>query len=390
MSDRWACIRGKARELAESAGIIGAAAVLMAMPVVRGAAARLDAGMRSLAAWWRQLDRGGKLRAVGWLVAALLLVYAWSWRDVPGNWLAYMRGDRPLYAARSWHYQLDKIDLDQLAKVKADVLVTDFAKMGGKVPLTLEEVSRLKINADGKPRLVLSYMAIGEAEQFRYYYKDDWKTDPPEWLGAENCAWPGAHKVKFWHDSWKDTIWRGRKSYLKKIIDAGFDGVYLDRVDIFDQFPDQTTARADMIGFVQDLSVTAKALKPGFLVVPQNADDLLVEPAYRAAIDGLGREDLLYGASGATGKRNDAADIAAAQGRLELLTWEWKPVFAVEYLQTSQAINDARRELLARGLVPTIQPRALDGTDPTAPIDLTKDVGTSEYVRENCVKGSAW
>lgn len=124
-------------------------------------------------------------------------------------------------------------------------------------------------------------------------------------------------------------------------------------------------------------------------MLPQNADDLLQERGYRAVIDGLGREDLLYGAH-QTGKRNPAREIRAAQARLERLLWEWKPVLAVEYLQTRSEIDKTGEELASRGMVATFQPRALDGTDPTAPIDLSRDIGTAEYTRANCPKGKAW
>jgi cysteinyl-tRNA synthetase, unknown class len=389
MSDRPAGWREKATELLESLVIIAGAAWLLVKPFLQTAMNAVVSLGRSLVGMWQGLDAGTRRRAMTYAAGILALLYVWTWRDVPGQWFAYMSGNRPLYAAKTWHYQLDKVDVAQLEKIKADVLVTDYGKMGGKVPLSRDEVARLKIGPDGKKRLAVAYMSVGEAEQFRFYFRDDWKTDPPEWLGAENCAWPGAHKVQFWHDSWKDTVWRGRKAYLKQIIDAGFDGVYLDRVDIYDQYPERETARDDMIQFVKDLSTTAKKLKPGFFVIPQNADDLLTDPEYRAVIDALGREDLLNGTQG-TGKRNPKHEIEEAQGRLDLLLWQWKPVFAVEYLQTPPAIAEATKELRSRGLVPTIQPRALDGADPTAPVDLAKDTGTVEYQKANCEKGKAW
>jgi cysteinyl-tRNA synthetase len=195
--------------------------------------------------------------------------------------------------------------------------------------------------------------------------------------------------VKFWLDDWKDIVWRGESSYLKRIVDAGFDGVYLDRVDIYDMYPEHGPARADMIRFVTDLSATAKRLRPGFLVLPQNADDLLQDRAYRSVIDGLGREDLLFGGT-ETGMRNSSSEIRLHQKNLDLLLWEWKPVLAVEYLQTSAAIEAARSEMKSRGLVPTFQPRALDGREPTDQTDLKNDVGTAEYTRAKCEKGKAW
>ncbi len=383
---RW---REKATELSESIWIAMLAAWVLIKPLVVAVGVLLGALARRFWRWWSALDIASQRRYFLGLGAILALLYAWTWREVPGQWIAYQSGERPLYAAKTWHYQLDKVVVDNLVKVDTDVLVTDFATHGGKISLPASEVARLKVRPDGRKRIVLAYMSIGEAERFRYYFKDDWKTDPPEWLGPENCSWPDAFKVQFWHDSWKDIIWRGRNSYLKRIVDAGFDGVYLDRVDIYDQYPDNPDARDQMIRFVADLSALAKKLQPGFLIVPQNADDLLTEPGYRAAIDGLGREDLLYGVKG-TGTRNPADETDEAQERLDLLLWEWKPVLAVEYLQTPNAIQAASRELKSRGLVGTIQPRALDGADPTAPIDLTKDVGTNEYTKANCEKGKSW
>lgn len=330
-------------------------------------------------------------RALAAILALIGVVLGWGWRDVPLDLADALAGNRPLLEARSWHYQLDKIGVDALAKVPADVLVTDFAREGGRVPLDAKEVSRLKFKPDGGRRLVIAYMSIGEAEQYRFYFDPAWKTAPPVWLGSENCSWPQAHKVRFWSEGWRDVIYRGPGSYLERIVEAGFDGVYLDRVDIYEQWSrEHPGARADMIGFVEELSAAAKRLKPGFFVIPQNADDLLADRGYRRAIDGLGREDLLYGTA-ATAKRNPEIEITRAVRRISWLRWAWKPVFAVEYLQQRPLIERARREFATLGYVSTFQPRALDGSDPTEPVvDLGKDVGTAEFTARNCSKDNSW
>jgi cysteinyl-tRNA synthetase, unknown class len=377
------------REVAEGVWIIMLAAWVLVRPILERAWGMLVAAFRQIWAFWRNLMPQTRRRALIGAASVIGLMYLWTWRDVPGQWLAYMSGHRPLMAASTWYYQLDKADVNVLANNPADVIVIDYATPGGKVPLTAAEVTRLKTRPDGRKRFVIAYMSVGEAESYRFYFKQDWKTDPPDWLGIENCSWPGAYKVTFWHDTWKDIVWRGRNAYMKKIIAAGFDGVYLDRVDIYDQYPDNPDARDLMIKFVTDLSATAKKLKPGFFVIPQNADDLLQEPAYRAVIDGLGREDLLYGVHG-TGTRNAAREIEPSMERLNLLRWEWKPIFAVEYVQTKEALASAMKEMTSRGLVGTIQARGLDGTDPLAPVDLKKDVGTSEYTKANCTKENSW
>ena len=112
------------------------------------------------------------------------------WRDVPRDALAAFTGQRPLSDVKSWHYQLDKVDIDVMGKRDVDMLVTDYAREGGKTPLSHDAVARLKLKPDGTRRIVISYLSIGEAEEFRYYWNTAWKSEKPSWLERENCAWP--------------------------------------------------------------------------------------------------------------------------------------------------------------------------------------------------------
>ena len=264
---------------------------------------------------------------------------------------------RPLARAKSWRYQLDKINVDDLAADMSDLLVIDYAKKQGIVPLTREDVARIKVRPDGRPRLVVAYLSVGESEEYRFYWNADWKTSPPDWLGEENCAWPKAHRVRYWRSGWKDINYLGPDSYLRRIIDAGFDGVYLDRVDICETFEkERTTSRREMIEHVAGLAAAARRIKPGFLVIPQNAEALLGDAEYRRAIDGLGKESLLHGAS-ETAKRNTDADIRWSTGMLRHLQDEGKPVFAVEYLLDARHIDaDRQRTASAGGLCQPSRP----------------------------------
>ena len=332
-------------------------------------------------------------RAARWAVGLVALGLAWTWRDAPGNWWDNFQGQRPLMQATSWYYNLARVEPALIAKVDADVLVVDFAKHGGKVPLTAAEVAALKTGPTGKRRLVISYFSIGEAEEFRFYWKPEWKDTPPPWDAGENCAWPKAHMVRFWHDSWRDTIIRGPNAYLKQIVAAGFDGVYLDRVDVYEhQKEPGRDLRTEMKGLVKELAATARGLKPGFLVIPQNAEDLLLDRDYRRVIDGLGKESLLYGGEG-TDKRNKVDDIAWSQKRLDVLRWDWKPVFAVEYVSQRPIGDQIRRELTERGLVATLQHRSLDGSDPFDAAIVRppgSNAGTAEYIAGFCKDRKWW
>jgi cysteinyl-tRNA synthetase, unknown class len=330
------------------------------------------------------------VRALGVLGSVLLAGLAWSWRDLPQDWNEARQGRRPLLAAKTWHYQLTNYDLEKLNKVDADVFVIDYALEGGKVPMTREQVERLKKKPDGSRRYVISYMSIGEAEEYRYYWQEGWKAQKPVWLGPENCAWPKAHAIRYWRDEWKDLSFRKPDSYIKRIIDAGYDGVYLDRVDMYDWFKkENANSREDMIKYMEELSAQAKSWKPGFFIVPQNAEDLLVERRYRRVVDALGKEELLHSGS-ETGARNPAESIRSAMSDINHLLWSYKPVFAVEYVLTKDAIAKSEAELRSLGIVPTVQTRGLDGNDPTAPVALDKAIGTPERTAAECPKGTAW
>ena len=109
----------------------------------------------------------------------------------------------------------------------------------GQVAYTKAEIDSLKTKADGGSRLVIAYMSIGEAEDYRFYWNTAWATSPPSWLEAVNPDWPGNYKVKYWDAAWQAIIYGNDTSYLKKILDAGFDGVYLDIIDAFEYFESQ-------------------------------------------------------------------------------------------------------------------------------------------------------
>ena len=352
--------------------------------------------LSELVDWARALDFAVRRRIVAALALAVLAAFAWTWRDLPGNWYETTRaGRRPLAQAKSWHYQLANVDLAKVATVDADVVVVDYAIAG--LALTRDEVAALKVRPGGKPRIVLSYLSVGEGEEKRFYWKPEWKDDPasrPSWIKMNNCAWPGAWAVRFWQDGWKDIVYRGADSYLKRIVDAGFDGVYLDRVDMFEDFPgikgEQPRAAQEMIALVSELAATGRALKPGFIVVPNNGLGLLADRNFRRTIDGLGMEELLFSEK-ATGVRNGEAKIRSNLALLTKLQWDYKPVFTLEYLTTRESIDAGRRELDRLGIISGFPTRALDGGDPTAPVaELHNDPGTPEFVAANCTKANSW
>lgn len=363
----------------------------LALALARIVGRRIGRILSGVTGQWRRLDTRQR-RIVGTLTVVLVAVpTAWIWRDAPGHWREADEGRRPLLEARSWYYHLSDIDVDRIAADRSDLVVIDYARGDGLIPLTKEEVARIKTRPDGSQRLAVSYISIGEAESYRFYWKSEWEKDKPPWHVAENCAWPRNHMVRYWHDGWKDIIYQAGGSYIQRIVDAGFDGVYLDRIDVFDNLQaERSSARKDMVAFVAALAAKGRALKPGFLVIAQNAESLLSDRNYRNVIDGLGKEDLLYGGHG-TNVRNPRLESWSNIRLINKLRWDWKPVFAVEYLSLPALMDSARAELTGQGMVPAFAHRTLDGRDPTLerPPSSFK-YGTAEWIAQNCRDKRHW
>ncbi len=140
-----------------------------------------------------------------------------------------------LFLINSELYPAKSVYLDALDACKYDALVIDlFYK---DTALTTADLNRIRYKpSPSVPRIVLCYMSVGEAENYRYYWRPEWNTSPPGWLADENPDWPGNYKVRYWHKEWQNIIYGNNQSYVKKIMEAGFDGVYLDIIDAFEYF----------------------------------------------------------------------------------------------------------------------------------------------------------
>lgn len=140
-----------------------------------------------------------------------------------------------LYIINTDGYSSKSDFIDDVALTNYDLVLIDLYFEGSE-ELTADDVTALKTKANGGERLVIAYMSIGEAEDYRSYWQSDWNTDLPSWVMEENKDWPGNYKVQYWDDEWQEIIYGNNSSYLKNIIAAGFDGVYLDIIDAYEYF----------------------------------------------------------------------------------------------------------------------------------------------------------
>ncbi len=141
-----------------------------------------------------------------------------------------------LYLINSGQFGSKADLLSTIAATNYDLIIIDLFHSG--MALTPTEITALKSKNNGGSRLVIAYMSIGEAEDYRYYWQPGWQPGNPTWLRRENPEWPGNFKVRYWEKEWQDIIYGNDSSYLKKILDAGFDGVYLDLIEAYEHFED--------------------------------------------------------------------------------------------------------------------------------------------------------
>ena len=310
----------------------------------------------------------------------------------------------PLTSAKVWGYQLQGAHAALIAP-DIDLIVIDHARETSATDLlTAADVDAFRARPGRPPRIVLAYMSVGEAERYRFYWRRWWSSNvylgmfKPSWLARENKEWKGNYLVRYWDPSWQkvmfdparsmlDHVWHKIFSeppaYLDSILNAGFDGVYLDRVDAFGEWEkSRPSAEADMSTFVQKMSSYAKAQRPGFLVVPQNGEELAAKRDYRQAIDGLAKEDLMFGVQTAE-TANDRDETKRSAEFLRKVQADGKPVFVVEYLRDLKKRDIARARAKELGFTLTFADRELNRAPellPTTPVLPTQPIGVSPSV----------
>lgn len=305
-------------------------------------------------------SRSGRGHSAPVLGASVMMHLALAVAASPALGMAAKPG---LSDVRSWGYQLQMVEPDLVADSPYDLMVIDYARDGSAdQAFTRSEVMAMKRRPDGGSRIVLAYLSIGEAEDYRFYWSRNWQTTPPGWLGEENPDWPGNYAVHYWDPEWQSVIFGGPKAYLDTIMAAGFDGVYLDRIDAFD-VQDVSVSRASrmqlMVEFVSSIAAYARSAQPGFIVVGQNAEELLNYPDYAATIDGVGKEDLFFGLDG-DGKLNSKGELRASLTPLHRFLASGKPVFLIEYVETAESRALAHKNAEALGVPLFIGRRELD------------------------------
>ena len=182
----------------------------------------------------------------------------------------------------------------------------------------------------------------------------------PSWIINEHQGWKGNCVIKFCDPEWENIVFKNEDSYLKRILKAGFDGVYLDRIDTYQYWEKKgdESAKRKMIELVEKISsAIRKDSTDRKYVFVQNAPELGTHKDYLNAIDGIGQESAFYSPNGKPVKTDTLAFYVKF---LEMFRNAGKTVLTVDYISREQDIENVSVISRALGFIPYFTSQELD------------------------------
>ncbi len=328
-----------------------------------------------------------------------------------------------------WGYQIQSIVeegmVDKLVESNYDMLVleptrTDWSSNAKNFD-SKGMVDRIKASkaSDGIHRkLAIAYIDIGEAEDWRWYWKwnKNWPVGtekPTSWpdyiISHDPDGWGGNYPVAYWDPQWKNITIYGKdlsssphgnyNSIIDEVIKSGFDGIYLDWVEGFENTEVMAQAKIDgvdpadeMIDFIQEMRDYAEERNPNFLIIQQNAASLQDgHPELFDVIDAIAQEAIWYDGDAtddwddANGHDhiNESSLVSYYLDHLDAYKKAEVPVFACEY--ALEFAEDAYDKSYEKDFVPLATRRSL-GNLTTTPPDGLDD--SAQKKTDNSVKTS--
>ena len=251
----------------------------------------------------------------------------------------------------------------------------------------------------GRGKLVIAYVNIGEAEDWRFYWENNWRAptrnEPgtPDFIVTRDPdGWEGDYPVAYWDSRWRDIVIHDDDSLLRQVLADGFDGIYLDWVGGYEE--DAVVAAAqeagvdptqEMVDFICAIRTAARAENPDFIVIPQNATELAqLVPGYLDCVDAVAQEHVYFnGNEQAAAADLNSGDVplpetgegysrAYFEQTLTPFLEAGKVVFTVDYAQEPANVAEAYTRSATQGYIPYVTLLALDHLTATPPPDYAE------------------
>ena len=141
--------------------------------------------------------------------------------------------------------------------------------------------------------------------------------------------------------------------------------------------------REEMRQLVMEISRYARESRPGFIIVPQNGQKLILDgdPAYIDSLDGTGREDLNYGYRG-DNRPTPEEDHLYLLSLCRRFAWEGKTVLVTDYCRDGEKADLSYLANRGEGFLSYAAPErnlAVIPSYPPVPRDVnSRDIGSLE------------
>jgi cysteinyl-tRNA synthetase len=264
-------------------------------------------------------------------------------------------------APAAWIYQLSGYEdggLDAIAEAPGAAAVVDLARDGGEDYFTAEEVGAVRDS--GKE--VYAYFTMGSIETYRPEYAAVAATDMVLNRWEE---WPDEYFTAYWDERWWELVMRPR---LDRALEAGFDGVYLDVPNAYEEIDldlapgeDRESLAREMVDLIAAVAEYTGERRPDFAVLPQNSPELREFPGYLESIDGIGVEELFFAAT------DEPCEAEWCEENLEhvrAIAEAGKAVLAVDYAEEAANAEEACARYAEEGFLGYVAGVDLDAVEP--------------------------
>lgn len=232
-------------------------------------------------------------------------------------------------SVKSWGYQLQNYHrpygLERIYGGRDRLWVIDYNRDG--IAFARHEIELLKQNNN----VILAYLSLGK----------------------------GNDRVRYWDERWSKMIFQ----QLDQIMKAGFNGVLLDNVDAFWQFPDKQKRADQMVDLIGAIRKYSQKRNSDFLLLQQNASSIIhyttKKNALYFSVDGLVVESaFFFGLERMNNAYNPQTHVLE---NIRLYKEKGKPVFSVEYLNQKNQLKKYAEVAKENHIVPLAADKELSG-----------------------------
>jgi cysteinyl-tRNA synthetase len=198
--------------------------------------------------------------------------------------------------------------------------------------------------------LVLSYISVGTVEGWRSYAPEV----PASWTLGPVPGWPQERYVDARERGWQAIMAREAAA----LATAGFDGLYLDNLDVGHDFPQTQLGLVELVDGL-------RAAVPDLLLVAQNG----LAVVDRLPVDGISHEDTWWRWDDGYRRSPENETLAGLRRQRE----RGLPVFTLDYTEPgSPAAGETVTRSLGEGFCPAVSVLDLDRLPHAPPRDRAR------------------